>query len=288
MADGLTVRRLYIDSRFRSTGTTDDFEVQLQEGVQLPANCHCYMSEFTGVVSFETINESNRNLYIGEFVGGVASFRIVQLPLGAHDSESLRAAIQDAVNVGRATGVGTYTVTRSSSAGSTATASLGSAAYRYYTLTVSAGAFAIVPDDLLENLAWYASTWRGSGGAVYDTASPRSTNEIFAFSDTIQWQASHVSKFVDLRSKHSLYVHSSLGNNDSLGPNGLRSILGKVPIQGGYGTVAHYQHGGSPYENSHIGPTMLLRPRFYLRDARNQRVDLQGGHWSATIVFCIQ
>ena len=66
MSDGLTVRRLFIDSRFRSTGTTDDFEIQLQEGVHLPANAHCYMSEFTGVVSFETINESNRNLYLGE------------------------------------------------------------------------------------------------------------------------------------------------------------------------------------------------------------------------------
>jgi len=65
MSDGLTIRRLFIDSRFRSAGsTTDDFEIQLQEGVYLPANCHCYMSEFTGVVSFETINESNRNLYL--------------------------------------------------------------------------------------------------------------------------------------------------------------------------------------------------------------------------------
>ena len=106
------------------------------------------MSEFTGVVSFETINESNRNLYLGEFANGVTSYRVVPLPLGAHDSESLRAAIQDAVNVGKAAGMGSYIVTRSSSAGSTATAALGSAAYRYYTLTVGAGAFSVVPDAL--------------------------------------------------------------------------------------------------------------------------------------------
>jgi len=140
----------------------------------------------------------------------------------------------------------------------------------------------------LENLAWYISVWKQNGGVVYDTASPKTTNEIFSFADSIQFQASHVSKFVDLRSKHSIFVHSSLGNNDTSGANGLRSILGKVPIQGGYGSIIHYQHSGSPYDNSNIGPTMLLRPRFYFRDARNQRVDLQGGHWSATIVFCIQ
>ena len=210
MADGLTIRRLFIDSRFRSTGTTDDFEVELQQGIQLPAGCHCYLAEFTGVVSFETINESNRNMYISEFVNGSATSRIVQLPIGAYDSESLRAAIQDASNVGRASGMGTYTVTRSSSAGSTATASLGSAAYRYYTITVSSGSFSIMPDSLLENLTYYISIWRASGGPVYDPSSPKTTNEIFHFEDSVEFKASHVSKFVDLRSKHSIFVHSSL------------------------------------------------------------------------------
>ncbi len=62
MSDGLAIRKLYIDSRHRSSGTTDDFEIQLEEGIQLPASAHCYLSEFTGIVSWETINASNRNL----------------------------------------------------------------------------------------------------------------------------------------------------------------------------------------------------------------------------------
>jgi hypothetical protein len=287
MADGLPIRKLYIDSRFRSSGTTDDFEVQLEESIQLPANAHCYLSQFTGVVSWSTLNESNCHLYLGENVGGASSYRIVQLPLGAHDSESLRAALQDSLNAGRPSGLGTYTVIRSSSAGYSAAASLGSAAFRYYTVSVSSGSFCILSDTLLESVGWYTAVWLAGGGAAYNTKAIKSTNELFQFSEQLLFQASHVSKFVDLRSKHSLFLHSSLGNNDSIGPNGLRSILGMIPITESHGSVVHFEHGGSPFDMTSIGPTMLQRPRFWLRDARNNKVDLQGSHWSASIVFCI-
>jgi hypothetical protein len=287
MADGLTIRKLYVDSRFRSSGTTDDFEMQLEQSIQLPANAHCYLSEFTGVVSWETLNESNCNLYIAENVGAVTTHRILQLPLGAYDSESLRAALQDSLNAGRPVGLGTYTVTRSSSAGSSATASLGSAAFRYYTVIVSSGSFCIISDALLESDGWYTGVWRAGGGLPYDTKAIKSSNELFQFAEPLSFQASHVSKFVDLRSKHSLFLHSSLGNNDSLGPNGLRSILGKIAVDGAYGSIVHYQNGGSPFDMTSVGPAMLSRPRFWLRDARNNKVCLQGGHWSGTIVFCL-
>ncbi len=102
MSDGLAIRKRYIDSRHRSSGTTDDFEIQLEEGIQLPASAHCYLSEFTGVVSWKTLNDSSRNLFLGKNVGGASSYRVVQPPLGAHASESPRAVLQDALNSGRA------------------------------------------------------------------------------------------------------------------------------------------------------------------------------------------
>ena len=285
-SDGLQIRKLYVDSRFRSSGTTSDFEIELDQGITLPSTAHAYMSEFTGVVSWETINESNRNLYIGETVGGETTYRILQLPVGAHDSESLRAVLQDTLNTGKPTGFGSYTATRSSSAGSTASASLGSAAYRYYTVSASSGSFSIISDALLESRGWYSGVWRAANGPVYSPAAVKSTNELFMFEEALQFRGSHVSKFVDLRSKHSLFLHSSLSNNDSVGPQGVTSILGKIPIEGSYGSVCHFAHGGSPYELTSVGPSFLKTIRFWLRDARNNYVDLQGGHWSCTLVFC--
>jgi hypothetical protein len=287
MSDGLQIRRLFVDSRFRSSGGTSDFEVELEEGINLPSAAHAYLSEFTGVVSWNTVNESNRNLYLGESVGGESKFRIVQLPVGAHDSETLRAELQDALNTGRPAGLGSYTVVRSSSAGSSATASLGSAAYRYYTVSVSSGSFNIVSDSVLQSAVFYNGVWRVAGGPVYSTANLKSTNELFMFEEALAYRGSHVSKFIDLRSRHSLFLHCSLSNNDSLGPQGLRSILGKIPIDGAYGSISRYQHSGSPHELTSVGPTFLRTIRFWLRDARNQPVDLQGSHWSATIIFCL-
>ena len=286
MADGLTVRRLYIDSRFKSTGTTDDFEIQLAEGLSLPAGCHAFVSEFTGVVSWSTISESNRHMYLSEN-GSTTTFRVIELPVGPHDSESVRIALQDSLNVGKPVGIGTYSVTRTSSAGSTATASIGSAAFRFYTISLSSGTFSVVPDALLESMPWYTGVWRAGGGVAYDVTAPLSSNELFKFTDGIEYKSSHISSFVDLRSKHSLFLHSSIGNSDSLGPTGLRSILAKIPVDGAYSSIIRYQHSASPYDLTSVGPTFLQRPRFYLRDTRNQRVDLGGSHWSATIVFCM-
>jgi hypothetical protein len=286
MADGLYVRRLYIDSRFRSTGTTDDFEMQLQEGVNLPAGCHCFLSEFTGVVSWSTVNRSNKTMYLQEYGTGT-TYRSIQLPEGAYDSESLRIAIQDTMNVGKPAGIGTYTVTRTSSAGSSSTAALGSAAFRFYTISLSAGTFGVLPDALLENQTWYTIVWKPGGGAAYNVKEVRSTNELFNFEDGVEFKSTHVSSFVDLRSKHSIFLHSSLGNSDSLSASGLRSILGKIPVSEAYGSVIHHQSSGSPYDLTSVGPSFMQRPRFYLRDARNQPIYLAGGHWSATIIFCM-
>ena len=286
MADGLSVRRLYIDSRFRSTGTTDDFEMQLQEGVELPAGAHCYLAEWQGTVSWDTVSHSNQQLFLSEYGTGT-SYRIAQLPIGTHDSESLRLVIQDALNTGKPAGIGTYSVTRTSSAGSNSTAFLGSAAFRYYTITLSAGTFTLIPDTLLETPAWQTSVWLAGGGPEYNTAAVRSTNELFAFTDTVEYKATHVSSFVDLRSKHSIFLHSSLGNSDSMSVSGLRSILGKIPVNAPYGSVATFVHSAALGDMTSVGPTFMQRPRFYLRDARNQRIYLGGGHWSATIVFCM-
>ncbi len=129
--------------------------------------------------------------------------------------------------------------------------------------------------------------WRAGGGLEYDISSIRSTNELVKVTDGVEFKASHVSSFVDLRSKHSIFLHSSLGNSDSMSVSGLRSIIGKIPVDSPYGSLIHFQNSGGLNDTTSVGPSFMQRPRFYLRDARNQRINMAGGHWSATIVFCM-
>ena len=143
----------------------------------------------------------------------------------------------------------------------------------------------------------FSTLWvDGFQGPAYSAENPRDTHELFTFphppvpdpinpGDSVL-MSTHVSSFIDLRSKHSLLVHSpSFGNYTSIGPNGTRTILLKVPVDSAYGSVIHFQHAGHPADFVEVSTRGLKNLTFELRDAHGNLVDLKGGHWSMTIVF---
>ena len=134
---------------------------------------------------------------------------MVVIPSGAYDSETLRVVVENALNGAGKTITGNYNVQRSSSAGTVNTASVG-AAFRYFTITISGGGFCYFPAD-----PWLRKeipTWDSYGGVVYDPHNLKSTNELFQF-PRAEYSSNHTSSFIDLRSTHTLFVHSpSFGN----------------------------------------------------------------------------
>jgi len=295
MSDLLSVRKLYIDSRFLKSGTPSSFDFELPEIVELPRDTVAYITEFTAVCGWDTVNDSNYKFYIVEQHSGTNKGRVVELTQQPYDSESLRAELETKLNgAGKLAGMGTYSVTRTTSAGATGNVSLG-AAYRYYSVSVTAGNFWMPSHAQLRNEG-FLSIWTSTfAGPVYSAANPRDTNELFNFEAALSdpsspsataYLSTHVSSFIDLRSKHSLFVHSpSFGNYTSIGPNGTRTILLKVPVDSAYGSVIHHQHSGHPMDFIEVSTRGLKSLTFELRDARGNLVGLNGGHWSMTIVF---
>lgn len=283
----LTVRKLYIDSRYLSTGDSSSFEYELPETVELPKDTVAYVTEFTCVNGWDTINSSNQHFYIVEGMTPAASKgRRLTLAHKPHDSETLRLDLQSALNSGK-TVDGTYSVERVPSAGNTSTSNL-AASYRYFRITLGGGGqFKIPTEAELASSAYYADVWRGLyNGDEYSTSSPSSTNELFRFTMNNTFASSATSGFVDLRSKHSLFVHSpSFGNYTSIGPRGVRTILQKIPVRNAYGGLTIYEHSGHPSDYIEVSSTTIRTMQFELRDARGNFVDLHGGHWSMTIVF---
>ncbi len=88
----------------------------------------------------------NNRMCIVESAGALCSGRRATRAHGAYDSETLRLAVEVALNGAGKTVAGTYTVARSPSAGTVTTASLGSAS-RYYTISLSAGGSCSFPQD---------------------------------------------------------------------------------------------------------------------------------------------
>ena len=87
---------LFVDSRLRSTGTDDAFEVNLRETVHL-SNARMRIDKINFADSFLT-TDAGANLYFSDGAGGI---NYVSIPVGAYTGTSLASALQSAT--GRAT-----------------------------------------------------------------------------------------------------------------------------------------------------------------------------------------
>ena len=251
--------------------------------MELPPDTVAFVTEFTTCASWDTVSPTrNDQIYVVEAIGAVFKARVVKVPAGAYDSETLRVVIENALNGAGKTIPGSYSVSRAASAGTVNTSSLG-AAYRYYTIAISGAGLCFFPQDTwLRN---FAPKWVQYGGGLYDRENPKSTNELFQFPLGI-FSASHTSSFIDLRSIHTLFIHSpSFGNYSCLAPGGVRTAIAKVACTVPYGSVLTMEHGGSMYDYIDVGTTTLKMLTFELKDARGNLVDLRGGNWSMTIVL---
>ena len=57
MSDLLSVRKLYVDSRFLKSGTPSSFDFELPEIVELPRDTVAYITEFTAVCGWDSVND---------------------------------------------------------------------------------------------------------------------------------------------------------------------------------------------------------------------------------------
>ena len=95
------ISKVFLDSRYAlADGKT--FLIP-GESILLEPNARAWFGEFTCVASWDTLDETNNNFSVVED----GQYRIVTLPTGPHDLESLRAAIEDGLNTTPAEGMGT-------------------------------------------------------------------------------------------------------------------------------------------------------------------------------------
>ena len=144
---------------------------------------------------------------------------------------------------------------------------------RAYQVDLSSGAFRIPPDVDVQS--------------SFDVplVDPRSLSKIFSF-PLADFAGSAKSGFVDLRRCHQIFIHTpGFGNYNSLGPSGGRDILAKVPVDVGYGGAIHWYMSGSEHDSVEVGVNSLSVLKIQLKGVDGNLIDLQGGHWSATLIF---
>ena len=264
----LHTSKIFVDSRYTLTGNGSSVEVAIPDGIELSRDAHIYLSEFTCVAAWDTLDPSNNRFYVVE--AGVN--RSIYLNTGPYDLQTLRDELEAQLNgTGKNPAMGTYTVKLISSRTGIGLSETG-ASLRYLDITVSSGVFKIPDNANIET--------------IFGLTDPPSTNALFSWSTGNFNADSHASNFVDLRRVHSIYLHApSFGAYSAVGPRGTRSILAKVPVGVGYGGLVQYHASGGLHEGMQCGVQALNILRFELRDVHGRLLDLRGTSWSMTLLL---
>ena len=91
-------RELYIDSRFRSSGTHSDFTFQLSQSVEVP---HGYVAIVDSVQIpnvFTTIGDTRNKLHLRLSIGAVTQDYTITLSNGMYNGVTLAIELQNQVN----------------------------------------------------------------------------------------------------------------------------------------------------------------------------------------------
>ncbi len=242
------ISKVFLDSRYT---LPDGTFVIPGESVLLTPQTRCWLAEFTCVASWDTLDSTNR--FFNVYENGLE--RLVVVEAGPHDLESLRAAMETALNAPSKTVSGSYTVERVSTG-------TGGSTFRAFRISLSGGDTFRIP------------------------AENNTMKSIVPFTVAAETPAAvHLSGFVDVRRVHSIYLHTDFGNHNCVSPTGSRSVFAKIPVNVGYGGLLQHMSSGLEHDFVECGSSALSTLRVELRDAEGLLLDRKGTAFSLTLVF---
>jgi hypothetical protein len=259
----LPITKLYVDSRFKSSDSVSDsdFKIDIPINLLMPENTGFYIDDVCIPVSWYTIDANRNNKLWFTFNGALQT---VEVPPGNYSLVTLNTAIVDAMN--KATTIIAPVGNKFQSDPSVSANKIGIKG-------LTATSFSIYTDSQLIGI---------------NTPKPLNTmNEVLRnFTPKVNNNTSpFTSGYVDLFPIRNVYVTSTgLGNFNTLSVSGERNIVKKVPVTAGYGEIVFDQAVvGMDYLD--CSRQTLSRVGFQLKDVFGNIIDLQGHHWSFSIVF---
>ena len=301
----LPFTKIIVDSRHAANGDASAFDISLPESITLPPNAVVYTTDITVPHLFANMGsgQSLRNIfYFVERVGQAHMSidclnRAVLDETKTSDAKAFADELKDKINAASILG-SVYDVAHSDETG-TMTISLAQA-------SGTVNSFYPIDDDLLGNPSFQSMFNTQTGTSLtpwianYDN--PQSCMQLLGLGPRSSLHTSRASLVqaifqdslltstttgaVDIRRNHSICLHSpTLTNYKCLGPAGSRSILARLNVTSGYGSILHQQHSGHVLDYNSCGGVTLQTIRFELRNADNEPVDMRGAHISFTLLF---
>ena len=96
-----SVRRIYIDSRLRSSGTDSDFTYDLPRSIEVPDETIAFVDSILVPNVWTTLHDQNNRLYVSETVGTTTTEHTYLLPEANYTGQSLGNTLQSTLNTSK-------------------------------------------------------------------------------------------------------------------------------------------------------------------------------------------
>lgn len=275
MTSELEIRKVMVDSRYRSSGSSSNFYFDLPQTVSLPPGTKAYITDVLIPTAWYTVESGlNDRLYMEVPAlaqdGQQTTFFLV-IPNGSYNADSLSSAINNALT-SRFQNL-TPTVGNFYTRNTNKIEFQGSHEFKIYSE---------VELKALSSLGIFSNPTHTAASP----SDPRSINTVLGV-ESNQLALSH-RFFVDIRSFHQVLINSSsLGSLKTLGPNGSQTAVKRIPVTADFGGVSMYD-AVNHFDYVECGNCTLSRMHFWITDVGGREIPLHGAGVSFSIIFAMQ
>ena len=277
------MQKIYIDSRFRTANSKSgsDFSVELPRSFNVPDGVVAHIDDIVVPVSWRTVDERNNKCYVkfyatygpGDPTFATANFTIAP---GNYDGNTFAAELQ---------------------------AGLIAASIGHITVVVPTPTFVCAYDTRENHITismvdtrsapmkhaqpYYLQIYTDAELVAIGTdLTPHTINTIIRnTTTTVITETTPYSSYLDLFNTRNLYLTSSaLCSYDTVSNFGMDTIIKKIPCTAPYNKMI-FQSSGSTLDGLDVSKRTLRYLDFKLVDSSFRPVDLQGNHFSFSIVF---
>ena len=250
-------RKLYIDSRYRSSGSHSDFTFQLTQSVEVP---HGYVAIIDSVQIpnvFMTVDDTRNKLYLRLSISDVVQDYTISLSNGMYNGVTLAIELQSQVN---ALSIGAFTTV--------------------YNTATGLISIALGPDDPVKVLRFLGR----------NTTLPYDALDVLGFDITYgrairSGEEATLPHHVDIAGTRVLHLTSAnFGHYSSLGPRGESDIIRQVMVSEGNGSYIT-DRLANPFEHIECAGQQLQSLKFKLTDGNGTVVDMKGRSIAFSIIF---
>ena len=280
MPSSIQYKKIYIDSKFRTSDTTSssDFKVELPETMSFRQDTVFYLDDITIPHSWESILDNiNNKLY----------FKVYNINLTPNPEYHMIATIESGNYNGGDLALELQTEMNSQTQTATGVSNMFSCVYVVknnkiiISMTDPYYAFRIITGPELKTIDWT--------GPSFDRNKPNDVNEVISnlnnFSVRYNSLIPYISGSINLQPFNNIYIHATnLGNYNSIGCMNERTIVKKVPVSADYNHMIFDQCVLINDYNDCSGNTIKTL-YFQLKSSRGDIIPLNGCNWSFSVVF---